>query len=223
MVARKLKFEIYLISGAITAGILFLGIFFGVTVSKSKVDNLQSELDKLKMSQEDLNLEFVLIATSRNQTCNLISYELDKVIDNAAQLGERVSLYETSEKIKDDRFSFLKDDYTITLIRYWFFLDRMKTECNRTNFVTVLYFYSNDKCDDCNKQGLVLNVIKQTYQQDVMIFAIDSDSRLNVVDLLKKTYQVETVPSLVVDGKKYDGLVSVEELKSVLCEKLKKC
>ena len=108
-------------------------------------------------------------------------------------------------------------------LRRQLFLDRMKTECNRTNFVTVLYFYSNDKCDDCNKQGLVLNVIKQTYQQDVMIFAIDSDSRLNVVDLLKKTYQVETVPSLVVDGKKYDGLVSVEELKSVLCEKLKKC
>ena len=29
--------------------------------------------------------------------------------------------------------------------------------------------------------------------------------------------------TVVVDGKKYDGLVSVEELKSVLCEKLKKC
>ena len=223
MVTRKIKWEIYLISGVITAGILILGIFFGVTVSKGKVDDLQSELDKLKMNQDDLNLEFVLIATSRNQSCNIISYELDKVIDNAANLGERVSLYETSEKIKDARFAFLKDDYTITLIRYWFFLERMKTECNRTNFVTVLYFYSNDKCDDCNKQGLILNFAKQTYQQNVMIFAIDSDSKLNVVDLLKKTYQIQAVPSLVVDGKKYDGLVTVEELKSVLCDKLKKC
>jgi len=223
MAKSKVNWEIYIISGIVTAGILFLGIFFGATVSKEKVDILQAELDKLKMSQEDLNLEFALIATSKNQSCNLISYELDKVIDNAAKLGERVSIYETSEKIKDDRFTFLKDDYTLTLIRYWFYLDRMKQECNRTNFITVLYFYSNVKCEECDRQGLILNFIKQTYQQNVMIFAIDSDSKLNVVDLLKKTYHVQTVPTLVIEGKSYEGLVRVEELKDILCDRIKVC
>ena len=223
MVKSNIKWEIYIISGIITAGILFLGILFGVSFSKGKVDSLQSELDKLKMSQEDLNLEFAMIATTKNQSCSLISYGLDKVIDNAAKLGERVSIYETGEKIKDERFSLLKDDYTLTLIRYWFYLDRMKQECNKTNFVTILYFYSNQKCNDCSGQGIVLNFIKQKYLQDVMIFAIDSDSQLNVVDLLKKTYQVQTVPTIVIDGKKNDGFVSVEQLENILCEKLKKC
>jgi hypothetical protein len=221
MAKSKIKWEIYLVSAVITAGILFLGIYFGVSVSKGKVDSLQSELDNLKMGQEDLNLEFAMIATSRNQSCNLISYELDKVIDNAASLGKKVSLYETSEKIPEERFRFLKDDYTLTLIRYWFYLERMKQECNRTNFITVLYFYSNQQCNDCNKQGIVLDFLKQTYPQNIMIFAVDSDSGLNVVDLLKKTYQIQTLPSLVVDGKKYDGFTSVEELKNVLCEKVK--
>jgi thiol-disulfide isomerase/thioredoxin len=221
MAKSKLKWEIYFISGLITLGILILGIIFGVTVSKGKVDDLQSQLDSLKMSQEDLNLEFALIATSRNQSCTLISYELDKVIDNAAQLGDRVSLYESNEKIPDQRFAFLKDDYTVTLIRYWFYLDQMKQECNRTNFITVLYFYSNNNCNDCDKQGLILNYLKQQYPQNVMNFAIDSDSTLSVVDLIKKTYQVQSVPTLVIDGKTYSGLVTTEDLKSILCEKIK--
>lgn len=223
MVKRIINWEYYTISGVITVIVLLAGIYFGVFVSKEKVDALQNELDNLKMEQDDLNLEFTFVSLSRNQSCNIISYELDKTIDNAAKLGDKVTSYETSEKVKDSRFIYLKKDYTLTLIKYWFYLDKMRQECNKTNFTTILFFYSNENCPDCNSQGIILSYLKQTYPQNAMVFAFDSNIDLNVVDLLKKNFEVVKTPTLIIDNKKYEGLVSLDTLKKIVCKDVKLC
>jgi len=217
MVKRKVAWEFYIISAFITLLILFVGFYFGITLSREKIQELQDELDNLKLRQEDLTLELTLLALNKNISCDAIGFELEKVIGDAADLGDRVTIYEITEKVKDESFYNLKKDYTLILVRYWTYLEEMKKSCNRTDVVTILYFYSNTNCQNCQGQGVVLTNLKQTYPQNIMVFALDYDIDLNIISLLKKNYNVSSVPSLVINGKVYGGLITIERLRQIVC------
>src|SRR4030042_1658565 len=100
-------------------------------------------------------------------------------------------LYIGKEKFKDGSYYSAKRDYTLIQIRYWSYLERLKNECNNTNFITVLYFYSPD-CRDCSKPGLIYDYLKQQHPENVMIFALDYDVDLNTLKILKEVYDVKT-------------------------------
>ena len=223
MVKRKIAWEFYVVSAVITLFLLFIGIYTGILLSKSKIEELQSELTKIKLRQEDLTFELTLLTLDKNISCSLLGQALEKVVDEAGKLGDRVSLYETTEKVKDVSFYDLKKDYTLTLIRYWFYVEEIKKNCNRSDLITVLYFYSNENCNDCLSQGTILTYMKQKYPQTLMVFALDYDIDLNIVNILKKVYGIEKVPSLVINGKKYEGLVTLEKLNQILCTQYKLC
>jgi hypothetical protein len=223
MVKRKIHWEFYAISGFFTMILLIGGVYFGIFLSKEKIVELERGLEDLKRREEDIALEFALLTTFENSSCEILSYELNKAVTDADKLGSRLVHYETTERVKASGFYPLKKDYTLTLIRAWLYLERMKSECNMTGFVTNLYFYSNKNCPDCPRQGLILDYIKRTYPQNIMTFALDYDIDLNVINLLKSLYKVEKVPTLVIDGKKYEGLVTLQELKEILCSEINIC
>jgi hypothetical protein len=223
MVKLKVYWKFYIISALISLIVFSAGVYFGIFISKEKVEFLKSNLEEVKRLQEDTNLQFSLISILGNKSCSLISYELGKAISTATDLGDKVSKYSTDEKVKDQNFELLKKDYTVTLIKYWVNLERMRNECNKTDFITILFFYSDKNCSECVRQGLVLDYMKKQHPQNFMIFALDSDLDLNVIGMIKNIYEIKIVPSLVIDNKKFDGFVKTEDLQAMLCKKLKIC
>ncbi|MEM5879482.1 MAG: hypothetical protein QXU74_03250 [Candidatus Aenigmatarchaeota archaeon] len=223
MVKRKVAWEFYILSAAITLFILFMGIYTGILLSRGKIEELQEDLTNLKLKQEDLIFELTLLTLNKNISCSLLAQSLEKVVDEAEKLGNQVTLYETTEKVRDSRFYTLKKDYTLTLVRYWFYVEEIKKSCNRDDLITVLYFYSNQNCLDCNSQGMVLTYFKNKYPKNLMIFALDFDIELNIISILKKVYSVEKVPSLVINGKKYEGLIVLDKLNQILCSEYNLC
>ncbi|MEM5870241.1 MAG: hypothetical protein QXR09_03715 [Candidatus Aenigmatarchaeota archaeon] len=223
MVKRRVFWEFYVISVAITAFILFMGIYMGIFLSKGKIEELQTELRNLKLNQEDLIFELSFLTLDKNVSCNFIGQALERVSYEAGKLGERVEAYEISEKIKHPDFYNLKKDYMITLIRYWLYVEELKKSCNKSDLVSVLYFYSNKNCFDCNSQGMILTYLKKKYPQNLMVFALDYDIELNTIEILKRVYGLERVPSLVINGKKYEGLLTLEKLSQILCSEYKLC
>ncbi|MEM5766184.1 MAG: hypothetical protein QW423_00905 [Candidatus Aenigmatarchaeota archaeon] len=223
MVKKKIAWEFYIVSAAITLFILFMGIYTGFFLSKTKIKELQDELTSLKLRQEDMIFELTLLTRDKNISCYLLGKALEKTMEEAGKLGDRVSIYEMNEKIKYKDFLDLKKDYTLVLIKYWFYVKEIKESCNRSDLVDVLYFYSNKNCNECSPQGTILTYLKKKYSQNLMIFAIDYDIDLNTVHILKKVYNIEKVPSLVINEEKYEGLVTLEELSEILCSKHKLC
>lgn len=200
-----------------------MGIYAGILLSKGKIEELKEELVNLKLKQEDLLFELTILTLDKNVSCELLGQALEKVVEDAAKLGERVSLYETTEKIKDASFYNLKKDYTLTLIRYWLYMEEIKKSCNRSDLVSILYFYSNKNCNSCLPQGAILTYMKQKYPQNLMVFALDYDIELNILNILKKLYGIGRVPSLVINGKTYEGFVDIEKLSNILCSEYKLC
>jgi len=218
---KKIDWEFFLISGIITFIVLLAGLFFGMFLGKEKVGSLENDLEELRVRQDDATLSFSLMSIFGNRSCNIIQHELSDTMLQAAELGREITSYE-NEKFKDDRYIQTKKDYTLIQIRYWSYLERLKQECNNTNFITILYFYSNE-CDDCSKQGLILDYLKQTYPNNVMNFALDYNVDLNIIRLLKSIYDVEDTPTLIINEKKYTGLVELNQLQGIVCKDLGVC
>lgn len=212
----KVSFKIYVITFLITFLILGMGIYSGLFLSQEKIKFLEEELLKIKISQEDTNFQFILLNEFPNQSCTLLTQNFYKLQTEASELGEKVKYYEKVEKFKSSTFKTLKKSYTLTLLRYWYLTKRLKEECNQS-YVIILYFYSNFNCPDCMKQGAALLYLKEKYKEKVMIFAIDLglEDELGSVKLLKLGYNITTVPSLVINDKKYEGFVNADELERI--------
>src|SRR4030043_1855652 len=210
MVTGKNDWEFYLVSAIITFIILFAGIFFGLYIGKEKVGILQQGIDDLRIRQEDATLSFSLMNIFGNRSCEIIQHELSDTMGEASELGKKITDYE-KEKFKDGSYYSAKRDYTLIQIRYWSYLERLKNECNNTNFITVLYFYSPD-CRDCSKQGLIYDYLKQQHPENVMIFALDYDVDLNTLKILKEGHDVGQVPTSIINDRQYQGLGELNQL-----------
>jgi len=134
----------------------------------------------------------------KNNTCDLLDYEITR-------LGE------TGEEFKN-----LKKKYTSLLIRNWLFFKEFKENCN-SNMSIVLYFYSNEYCDDCSQQGAVLTYMQRKYPV-IKVIALDADLDMNVMKLMKRLYNIEEVtePVLIINEERHEGLKSRDDLEEIL-------
>ena len=214
MVKRKVNWRIYITAGIITLVVFSLGIGLGFLVSNEKYDIIRYDLENLQLNQKDIELELLLINSIGEKSCDTLKYEIEKTASFSSELGEKVSYYDR-EMIKNPEFYVLKKQYIMTLIEFWSYWELFKKNCN-SSVNTVLYFYSIKNCDECQAQGFVLSFLKQENPEKIMIFALDKDEDLYSLNLVKSIYNVTTVPTLVINDKKYEGLKDINALKDLL-------
>jgi hypothetical protein len=208
---------LFIKTAIITLLIFGAGIMFGLWISQEKVGELEQTTTSLKSSIENAELQFALLDILEPEiACNYLATSAKELGKKAASLAKDVERFESSQRIDESDFIELKKEYTSTLIKDWVVLEKIKDTCNST-YITVLYFYSNENCDKCLDQGIVLTHIKDQLEQDIMIFALDSDLGLLTVDALRDSYGIEKYPALIIENVLYPGYLSLEELTSVLC------
>jgi len=215
MVDKRISWGFYLLTLVITIIVFTSGIFFGIYINRVKVSELQnmvSELDK-KRTEQELNL--LLTDYLPNKTCDVMNYEVEKMIPDINELAGKVTFYEETKKFEEKNYEDTKIDYTVNLIRYWLYLEKLKSNCD-LNVTTLIYFYSNKDCNLCRNQGIVLDYMKNKHKSDLMIFALDVDLELNSIDMIMKSYGVREMPSIIIDGKLYDGFVDKETLENLI-------
>lgn len=210
MVRSNTDWQFYIISGVVTFLILSAGILFGVFIGKEKSISLESDINDLRIRQDDTTLGFTLLSMFGNKTCDILGNELSNTMVEASKLSNEITRYEGQEKFKDVNYYTLKKDYTIIQVKYWFYLKKLMEDCNRKDFITVLYFYSNSNCGDCSKQATILTYLKDKYPNNIMNFALDYDIDLNTVRMLKSIYGVNSMPTLIINEKTYSGLVELD-------------
>ena len=82
-----------------------------------------------------------------------------------------------------------------------------------------MFFYSNaDKnLAESEKQGYVLDSLRNRYGTGKLkTYSLDIDLDLDIIHTLVELYKIESTPALVMDGKKYIGFRSIEEIQKIL-------
>jgi hypothetical protein len=223
---RILQKRRYLFAFIITAAIFFIGFFFGFLMDIQRADYFNDMNNMQKLSIRSLELQQQLLKDNAfSNQCNALRFMFDKAIIELENNRDRLEKYNEQSKVKQAEFELLFREYTISQINFLSIAKNLKTSCvNSSGFVTVLYFYSDQKsCPSCENQAVALNYYKLHLKQNILIFAINEklDKTEPLIELLKNVYNVTTYPTLVVENDVYAKYVDKDELGKILCNTYK--
>ena len=214
MVKKKISTGFYLITLMITAIIFISGIYFGSFLNKMKVSELQNMVSDLEEKRTEQELNLLLANYLPNRSCDIMNYEAEEMIPQINELARKVTFYEETKKFEEKDYEETKRNYMINLIKYWLYLENLKTNCD-LNITTLIYFYSNRNCELCKDQGIILDYMKNKHKNDLMIFALDTDVNLNSIKMIMRSYNITKFPSIVIDGQLYQGFVDKETMENI--------
>jgi thiol-disulfide isomerase/thioredoxin len=215
---RRGDVELFLITGIISGIIFFIGLFVGFAVGGQKISILEDSIGNLQQNIQEINMQFnILDIMNETASCEFMVSIADQLGTEASDLGKKLEQMEVEGKMMTEDYMKLKKDYMLVLINDWISIEEIKRRCD-TNMTTVLYFYSNINCQTCQEQASVLNFYKTVMNNDIMIFSLDADTNMTVINSLVSTYEVSSYPSLLINGKIKVGYTSRDELENYLCE-----
>ncbi len=208
--------QIYLNAAVLTIILYVLGIFTGFFLYKSQMEETSKELETLRVKLENLQLENMYLTTNQGSlSCKFLSVSLKnlekKIMEFSKRLPRRLESYEKYGKVNSE-YEKLKRDYMLLSLRTWILASSIKDRCGR-DIIPILYFYSKD-CDTCVKQGEELDKIRSDPR--VMIFVVDYNLDEPIVKIIEDSYNVTTVPSLIIDEKLVSGFRNATELRKLI-------
>jgi len=212
---KKINKTRYLAVFSIVTFIFLGGVILGQIISENKVSEIVKTQKELRTYLLSLDLQTVLAS---EYICDIDIFELTEEKTN---LGQEIEFLE--EKLGKDNSDIigLKQEYSLLSIRQWLLLERAKKECNK-KLITIIFFYSNkENASISESQGYILDYLyKEKYPKHLVIYALDVNIDDPALNTLKTIYGVTRAPSVVIDGKLYDGFIEKDELESIINEKL---
>ncbi len=219
MIDRKIYWKKHIAAFFITLFIFLIGLLIGLRISNSRLDLLQSFSEKQRADFESLQLQYVYLTTT-NGSCTALRKALEESVNNLENARIKLENYLQSA-YESERFLDEKRKYMLAEIRYWLLARQTENSCGKDS-VSVLYFYEeDDKCGKCSTQGYILTSLKDKFKDKLLIFSLDASSEEAMVKIIKNVYNINEVPSLVVDDDVVRGFILEDDLFRVICRKFK--
>jgi len=218
---RKISKDKYILAGVITFLILALGITLGFIIE----DHRYNLVEEINMQQDvkymSIQLQYLWLGSFQNlNNCPILSATLNEAIKELSDSLSEVVAYEEEKNIADERKEIVMRRYVIDNLRYWLLAIESKQQC-QMDIVPILYFYSKD-CSSCPTQGTILSYYKKIFGEKVLVFPINLDLRSQepMVDILISQFNITKDPTLIIDNKKYEGVVKKDRMKEIICSSL---
>jgi hypothetical protein len=218
---RKVSTEKYVVAGIITFLIFSLGITLGLILDDHRYNIIEEINQEQEVEYRSLQLQYLFLNSFSNyDNCPVLAATLKKAITDLDDSLSKVVVEEEQEKITEVRQQVIRRRYVIDNLRYWLLAKESAQKCE-LNIVPILYFYS-EKCSSCPTQGTILTYYKKIFGEKVLVFPISLDlrSQETMVDIVLTQFGIEKYPTLVIDNKKYEGVVRRDQLKEIICESL---
>jgi hypothetical protein len=217
---RHISASKYVVAFVITLIIFLLGTAIGFFVEEKRVNYIQNTAEQQRHEFESLQLQYEYINKLKNENnCPAVLEAFKYNIQSLEKSREKLEGYEQDAQITKDSIEDIKRRYVLAQVRFWLLAKDTKDICNNT-FTDVLYFYgTKEECPQCESQAMVLNNLKNIFKEDLLIFAFDGELENEpLITLIKKTYNIESYPRLIINDKAYEGFVSREELIGIICD-----
>lgn len=221
---KKLLFIIF-----IASVLLYLaGVFSGLYANKifesrigQDIGFLKTYVDSSALDLKNIQLQHYLIDNFEEENqCKVLDIYLKNLHSQLHSfwevLPERLEEYDKIQTPSSEYIA-LKREYIRLSLRVWLTARKNYYQCNSTEFLPILYFYSKD-CDLCVQQGREFDRFKDNLvNQTSIIFPIDLDFEDDTVFLLKTYYNITKVPAIIIDNKLAQGqIVSEDAIKSMI-------
>lgn len=203
---EPLDWKKYLIVFFITATLFGSAIWLSDFLNNRKIDQLRSVQDKIAVDLMSSEAQFSLLQelSCKDISNTALSSELNS-------LAEKISYSENNIGNTNTDVISLKRYYSILEIKDYLLMKKITASCGQKS-VFVLYFYNNDNCTECTKQGYVLTTLRETYP-NLRVYSFDYNLDLSAIKAMISIYKVpNNLPALVINGKVYGGFQSIENI-----------
>ncbi|MDO8460456.1 MAG: hypothetical protein Q7S74_05070 [Nanoarchaeota archaeon] len=217
-IKRKVNLNIFMMAVVLAALLFLSGILVGDYLAYKK-------LDEIKTSQKVIGSLFDLFilktANINKQNVSYCDLKWEDVWKEKVEIGEILSRLETRLGKNDEKVMEQKDTYNKIQIKILNITEETKAHCDY-NWNIILFFYTNNKNDPrgdyqlSEQQGYVLDTIYNVHNEKVRIFTFDMSSKNNITDYLTGTYNISSLPHLVINGKSYGGFMNRNEIEKAL-------
>ena len=194
----------------ITVAIFGSVLYISQVATNKRMAEVRSIQDKIAIDLLSSETQFSLLSSAGcTQDGNSI------LAPEIGQLGDRLTFMEGQLGMDNPEVIGLKKYYSLLQIKDYMLMKELGEKCNFKP-VTLVYFYSNEDCSDCTKQGFVLTALREKYPL-LRVYAFDADLDLSAIKTLQTiTNAPGTVPSMVIGGKVYTGFKSIEEIEKAV-------
>lgn len=202
----------YVIVLFITSSIFITGLWFSNYFNNKKIDQLKSIEDKISMDLMSSETQFSLLQelSCKDVSTTVLSSELNS-------LADKITFSETNIGNNDTNVVSLKKYYSLLEIKDYLLMKKITERCGEKS-IFILYFYKNNQCEDCTKQGYVLTSLREKYP-NLRVYSFDYNLDLSSLRAMTSIYKVpDNLPAIVINGKVYSGLQTVEDIEKTFPE-----
>ncbi len=196
----------YVIVLFITLTIFVSGLWISNYFNNKKIDQLKNIESKISLDLMSSETQFSLL---QEQSCKDVSGTI--LSSELNSLADKISYSENNIGIKNVDVISLKKYYSLLEIKDYLLMKKIRERCGEKS-IFILYFYKNDNCEDCTKQGYVLTNLREKYP-DLRVYSFDYNLDVSAISAMISIYNVpDNLPALVINGKVYSGFQSIEDI-----------
>lgn len=218
---RNISKEKYLLAGVLTFLIFSLGIALGSLLENYRYNLIEDINREQDVNYLSLQLQYLyLTAFSQVDNCPILSTALRTTIKDLSESLDEVVAFEEKKEQSSTREKLVQRRYLIDNLRYWLLAKESKQRCN-LDIVPIIYFYSTG-CPSCPNQGTILTFFKNLFGERVLVFPINADllDEEPMVEIVMSQFGVDKLPTIIIDNKKYEGVVKKDQLQKLICSSL---
>lgn len=213
MTKRKICYKSVFLALVLTILIFVSGIIIGNNNVEKKYENLEGFISDLRLQTMSLELQYELMS---DEPCKAI--ENAYLTEELAQLNSRLDYLENLYGTNSPEILQMKQYYSLLQIQHWMLFREARESCDVVSDL-ILYFYSNEDCQDCATQGSVLTAFRKKYKEEVKVYAFDMNLEDPAINTLEQMFKVGEVPSIVYNEELFSGFVPFSMLEDLLTNK----
>lgn len=217
---RKLSRNKYIIAGIITFIVFVLGVFAGLFIESQRLGFTTKTLTQQKVDTGSLQLQYVYLNTlNLEENCGAVKKIFDDNLKTLDQSMKRVQTYTEGSTVDEEEFKLLSREFVLEQIKYWLLANQVKETCG-FDIISVLSFF-NKNCDNCETQTFILEYLKKVFGEKFLLFHFNVEIEEPMISTLLIQYNITTYPTIIIEGKKFEGLIGRDNLTEIVCDMYK--
>jgi hypothetical protein len=215
--SRKLRIflEVLFLTWLMVGG----GLLLGVYLESNRADQVISQYKQLEIGALDLKLQNYYYQIMDKSSCTEAINQNFIFADKIYGEGLILEQYEKSQKLSND-LMLEQERYALLKTELWLNTILLKEKCSNP-FHTVVYLFSQDNSPAMQAEqsaiSKTLEQIKKERGNSIVLIPIAADLGLDSIEMQKRTYNITSLPSIIIDEKYVlPGFSSKEKINSYL-------
>jgi hypothetical protein len=203
---QNIDWKKYLIVFLITITLFGSALYISDHLNNRRLDQLNADAAQIYLDILSTETQFSLLEelSCKDVSTTVLSSELNSLADKITYSEDNIGNTNT------DVIS-LKKSYSLLEIKDYLLMKKITERCGQKS-IFILYFYNNDNCTECTKQGYVLTSMREKYP-NLRVYSFDYNLDLGAIKSMISIYKVtDKLPALVINGEVYNGFQSVEDI-----------